>query len=236
MFILTNEYQKKVNEVKNVSDIIQDALIDDIYNGKYTPGESITQEGIAEKFGVSRFPVRDAIQKIIEQGLLKKKPRGGVIVNVFSKTYIENLYDTRKILEIASVKMVIKKISKEYIIKLKKINEEYKKALMKDDIKKAGELNDSFHESMINKKDLNNDFLYELIQIVRRRIKHPRGIARLQKFYLSQRKKYSFLRHQEYIKYLSDGNEQGLVKAVSDVIEDAKKETIIALDSNNWLR
>src|SRR5665648_307282 len=123
VFILTNEYQKKVNEVKNVSDIIQDALIDDIYNGKYTPGESITQEGIAEKFGVSRFPVRDAIQKIIEQGLLKKKPRGGVIVNVFSKTYIENLYDTRKILEIASVKMVIKKISKEYIIKLKKINE-----------------------------------------------------------------------------------------------------------------
>jgi len=231
---LANEYQKKLDGIKSVADIIYETLIDDIYNGKYKPGEIITQELVAKKFGVSRFPVRDALQKIVEQGLLKKKPRSGVVVNVFSKAYIENLYDTRKILEVAAIKMVIKKINKEDIFKLKKINEEYKKALIKNDIKKAGALNDSFHINLINKKNLNNDILHELIQTIWRRIKHPRGIARLEKSYVIQRKKYSFLRHQKIIRYLSKGNEQELVQTISDIIDHAKNEVMIALNKNNW--
>ena len=60
-----NRYKKRLNELKNVADIIQDTLIDDIYNGKYTPGENITQESIAEKFGVSQAMINRDLKKIV---------------------------------------------------------------------------------------------------------------------------------------------------------------------------
>lgn len=230
-----NKYKKKLDQLKNVSDIIYETLIEDIYSGKYKPGEVITQDSVAKMFDISRFPVRDALQRITEQGLVKKNSRNKITVKAFNRLFLENLYDSRKILEVAALKIICKKIDKDYILQLNEINQKYKIALQSNDISEAGTLNNAFHETLIKKDYLNNNVLYDLIQIVRRRVNHPRGIARLNSSYIIQRRKHSFNRHQKIINALSKKNEQEIEQTASFIIENAKNEIIDTLKKNNWL-
>jgi DNA-binding GntR family transcriptional regulator len=74
----------------------------------YPPGQRLTEEEISDEFKVSRSPVREALNMLAEASLIEKKEHKGYAVRHIDIREINELYDTRLVLELAVIKIVCK--------------------------------------------------------------------------------------------------------------------------------
>ena len=70
-----------------------------ILNGKYKPGESLTELEVSKELSVSRTPVREAFKHLESEGLLELRPNRGAVVVGIRKEDIEDIYEIRSLLE-----------------------------------------------------------------------------------------------------------------------------------------
>ena len=78
---------------------VTETLRDDIQNGRYGPGDRITEEKVAARLGVSRTPVREALRRLESEGLLVSLPWRGVVVAELDRNQVLELYAMREVLE-----------------------------------------------------------------------------------------------------------------------------------------
>ena len=94
------------------------------------PGEPLIEKQIADKLGVSRTPVREALKELKSEGLVKIIPRKGAFVAEISSRDIEEIFLLREILECTAIKMAISRIKEEDLIEIESsfnsINEDIK--------------------------------------------------------------------------------------------------------------
>ena len=83
------------------------ALKDDILNGVLPPGLQIRQEAVAEQFGVSRVPVREALRQLESEGLLTSELHRGAFVSNRSLDEVEEMLDIRQALELCALKLAL---------------------------------------------------------------------------------------------------------------------------------
>ncbi|GAB3028733.1 GntR family transcriptional regulator [Bowmanella dokdonensis] len=74
-------------------------LKQDLQQGRFNPGEVLKQRELAEQYGVSRIPVRDAVQKLKSEGWLVTHGKCGIAVPGFDPIEVEDIYLMRKHLE-----------------------------------------------------------------------------------------------------------------------------------------
>ncbi|HEV3088943.1 MAG TPA: GntR family transcriptional regulator [Candidatus Elarobacter sp.] len=90
-------------ELRRPSETRYDALVDDlreaILTGRYRPGERLVQDELAEAFGVSRIPLREALRRLEGEGLVLISPNRGAIVRPLGPKDVVDLYDVRLALE-----------------------------------------------------------------------------------------------------------------------------------------
>lgn len=79
----------------------------DITDGTLEPGAQLNEVELAASFGVSRGPVREAMQRLIQEGLLRSEPHRGVFVPVMTQDDIDDIYLAREALETAAVRTII---------------------------------------------------------------------------------------------------------------------------------
>ncbi|MBL9145279.1 MAG: GntR family transcriptional regulator [Verrucomicrobiaceae bacterium] len=70
-----------------------------IFGGRWKEGERLREVELADQFGVSRTPVREALQEIARIGLIELKPNCGAVVASFGPREIEEIYEVRALLE-----------------------------------------------------------------------------------------------------------------------------------------
>lgn len=90
----------KNNNAQVLSSDVYSVLKDRIIRWEYPPSFRITEEGLCEEFGVSRSPIREALQMLMENGLVEKEPRRGYTVKQPDLKQIEELYEVRLALEL----------------------------------------------------------------------------------------------------------------------------------------
>lgn len=78
----------------------------DIIDGTLQPGSQLNEVELASAFGVSRGPVREALQRLIQEGLLRSEPHRGVFVPMMSEEDIDDIYLAREALETAAVRRI----------------------------------------------------------------------------------------------------------------------------------
>ena len=78
---------------------VADRLREDVLSGRLRAGERLSQDGLAERFDVSRVPVRDALRTLEAEGLVSSHPRFGAAVADLSVDDLEELYEIRIALE-----------------------------------------------------------------------------------------------------------------------------------------
>jgi DNA-binding GntR family transcriptional regulator len=76
-----------------------------IIDGVYEPGDRLTEERLADDFGVSRNPVREAIRVLQAEGFLTALPRRGAVVASMSVRDLEDLFDVREALEVLAARL-----------------------------------------------------------------------------------------------------------------------------------
>jgi DNA-binding GntR family transcriptional regulator len=135
----------KVNAIKNTAEVIAHSLKQKIYEAELKPGQPLVQENIARMFGVSRVPVRDALQILVNVGIAISVPRRGIFVRPLSRKLLEELFAVRKILEGSAIEIVLQDITEELITMLREIVRKQKEALKKRDVKRNMVRNGSPH-------------------------------------------------------------------------------------------
>jgi DNA-binding GntR family transcriptional regulator len=81
------------------SESLLDALREAILTGRYAPGTRLVQDDLAEAFGVSRIPLREALRRLEGEGLVVISPNRGAIVRPLAPKDVVDLYDVRIALE-----------------------------------------------------------------------------------------------------------------------------------------
>jgi DNA-binding GntR family transcriptional regulator len=78
---------------------VQEAILNEITEGKLAPGERVIQEQIAQVLGVSRQPVQQALLLLRNKGVLRDAPGRGLIVAPLDLDYVQSMYEIRAVME-----------------------------------------------------------------------------------------------------------------------------------------
>jgi DNA-binding GntR family transcriptional regulator len=87
--------------------MVTERLRDSIVNGTLEPGSQLSEVELADGYGVSRGPVREAVQRLVQEGLLRAEPHRGVFVPVLTDGDVADVYLARQALESAAVRYII---------------------------------------------------------------------------------------------------------------------------------
>lgn len=97
-----------------------------IIQGKYKPGEKLSQDALSRQLGVSRSPIRDAIHRLTTEGLLISKPHSGAVVFQMSVESVQEIYDTRILLEQYCAVRSCERVTPETYAKVEEANQSMK--------------------------------------------------------------------------------------------------------------
>lgn len=149
--------KKKVIIAQEIVEDIKRAII----KRNIKPGEKINETKIAKAMGVSRSPVRDALQQLRKEGIVVNIPYKGTFVSMMGIKDIEDMYELRALLEAYSLEKIIDcKNNEKLIKKLKLIVYEIENAIKNKNFKKLSEKDVEFHREIC--KFTSNNKLIEI--------------------------------------------------------------------------
>jgi DNA-binding GntR family transcriptional regulator len=90
---------------------VRDLLEEAILGGELKPGERLRAEALAQRFGTSRTPIREALLQLEGQGLVEVEPNRGAVVRTFDRDDVLDLYEVRALLEPAAAARAAQRIS-----------------------------------------------------------------------------------------------------------------------------
>jgi DNA-binding GntR family transcriptional regulator len=125
-----------------------DTLKSSILSGRLVQGERLTEEHLAEELGVSRTPVREALHKLEQDGLIEPLGSRGFCIPMDSQEEIEDLFELRAVLEGYTLKMICERITDEQIVNLEEILEKANHALRRERIDEVFQWNTQFHDTL----------------------------------------------------------------------------------------
>jgi DNA-binding GntR family transcriptional regulator len=129
----------------SASDLIFEALREAIARGDVKEGEALRQDHIARLFNVSRIPVREALTRLEEQGLVSTQRYRGAVVSTLSIDEIREIFEFRALLEPEVLRQSVARMSDEALEKAKGFATAF---ATEPDGAHWGELNRRFHYSL----------------------------------------------------------------------------------------
>lgn len=143
-------------------------LKEKILKNKLLPGDKLIEMEIASNLGVSRTPVREALKKLEEDGLVTSFPRKSYIVSKISVKEAKNLYIVRKSLEPLAVELLAQKGLGENTKYFQDVNEELRLAIENKDEELAQNLIIEWNMALVS--CLNNEILVEVMNMINKRL------------------------------------------------------------------
>lgn len=143
-----------------MADVVYESLRDAVVEGRYEPGEKLIQEQVADQLGVSRTPVRDALNRLAHEGLVRAVHGSGYLVSDLTDQDITEVFQVRERLETLALGMSCGKLDRLQVARIRTLIEEMAAA----DATDAGaqfDLNRRFHQAMI--EPCGNRFLLMLL-------------------------------------------------------------------------
>lgn len=183
-----------LNDYQPLREVIFNTLRDAIIVGELRPGERLMEVKLAEKMGVSRTPIREAIRKLELEGLVDILPRKGAHVADLSIKDIVNVLEVRASLDGLATSLAAEKITDEELKELKHISNQFAGFVEKDNLQGSIKKDVEFHDIIYRAS--RNDKLIQIISNLREQVQRFRVI---------------------YIKDYSDGRE--LIKEHEEIYE-----------------
>lgn len=152
------------NEPQRLSDAVFKTLHKAILDGQLAPGEWLRQEALANELGVSQITVREALNKLVSEGLCIRVPYKGVRVISLSMADLEDIYEIRRLLEGLAAEVAAGRITPEELAQMRAILPD---TVVDEDpasIDRAREANREFHEIAIRASG--RQFLIQILRQV----------------------------------------------------------------------
>ncbi len=143
-------HSMEIKNYKPLGEVVFDYLRNAILSGELKPGERLMEVAIAEKLGVSRTPVREAIRKLEKEKFVIMIPRKGAYVADLTKKDILEVLEIRKELEGFAAQLAASRMEPEELEKLGTILEDFNTCLEDMDKKRMIEVDNAFHSTIFD--------------------------------------------------------------------------------------
>lgn len=127
---------------RKVFAVLEDAVL----NGKYRPGESLTEGRLAAELGVSRTPIREALTQLEHEGLVQLVPNKGALVTGISQKDIQDIYTIRMLIEGLAARWAAENIDEQELKDLQNAIELEEFYTLKNDLEQLIRLDSRFHQ------------------------------------------------------------------------------------------
>jgi DNA-binding GntR family transcriptional regulator len=155
---------------QSLSDAVVDRIRAAIWSGVYAPGDRLVERRLAHEFGISHIPLREALARLTEEGLVEKLPRRGARVASLTPQMLEEVSSLRVVLEQFVVRRLKDRFTDEAHAELQEIVDRMVEAAEKHDLVRVHELDQQFHQRLWEQTD--HTLLVELAAQMRSRTSH----------------------------------------------------------------
>lgn len=143
---MTSNFQINMDEYLPLRDVVFKTLRQAILKGELEPGERLMEIQLAERLGVSRTPIREAIRKLELEGLVLMIPRKGAEVAKISEQNMRDVLEVRRSLEELAIDLACQRMSPEELLELQETEKEFAKAIQNGDAMMIAQTDEKYHD------------------------------------------------------------------------------------------
>lgn len=220
---MSGEITTMINEYLPLRDVVFQTLRQAILRGELKPGERLMEIHLAQRLGVSRTPIREAIRKLELEGLVVMIPRRGAVVASITEKDLKDVLEVRRTLEIMAAEVACERITPELLKELEKAGEEFQRLKASGDITKLAAADVKFHEIIYEATD--NARLVSLLNNLREQM------YRYRLEYLKDTGSHDRLNaeHQKIYNSIRSGDKETVAAAVCEHIDNQQKAILMAI-------
>jgi DNA-binding GntR family transcriptional regulator len=134
---------------QNLVNIARDAIEKDIFERVLRPDRRLIESELADKLGLSRTPVREALRQLEVKGLITKLPTGGYVVTYYTADDVRNVFEIREALETLALKLACDRASEGQIACAEECCDQFDNVIS-DPHNGGVDWNNIFHEELYN--------------------------------------------------------------------------------------
>jgi DNA-binding GntR family transcriptional regulator len=210
------------NYAKSLEQSVFLRLEEEILNGDLKKGDTLTENSLSSRLGVSRTPVRAALHHLAEEGLVKIEANRGVTVVGVSESDLIDIYTIRMRLEGLASHQAAKSISAKDLEELRESVELSEFYIRKRDTEHLKELDSKFHEIIYRASS--NPRLDKILSELHRNIRVYRKLS----LSVSDRLERSVEEHREILSAIESGNADEADRLTTDHIRQAMESVLSA--------
>jgi DNA-binding GntR family transcriptional regulator len=197
-----------------------------IFAHELTPGMWIDEQMLAEQYGISRTPLREALKVLASEGLVELKPRRGCYVTEISRQDLDDIFPLMAMLEGRCAAEAVKNAKAADLTALKAIHESLESAARDGRIDAFFEANQAFHKKI---QELSgNRWLLSVIQDLRKVLK----LSRLHSLSLEGRLQQSLDEHRAILATMLSGDAARAERLMHDHLLSGR-EALVKMDNKN---
>lgn len=200
-----------MNATSTATPSLRDRIEEAIVSGQFRPGDRLEEQSLAELYGVSRTPVREALRQLQEAGLVEIKPRRGAAVTVVGPAELIHMFEVMGGLEGMAGRLAARRLNEETKRELLSCHEACRAALTQGSDAYYYE-NERFHMAIYRASG--NPFLEEQARSLHRRLKPYRRIQLRSLNRIEQ----SFAEHDKIVTAIINGHSSDAEQALWDHI------------------
>ena len=214
---MKDDFQIQMDEYLPLRDVVFQTLHRAILKGELKPGERLMEVHLANRLGVSRTPVREAIRKLELEGLVRVIPRKGAEVADITIRDLEEVLAVRLALEVLAVQDACEHITEKQLRNLKWAANEFRHSLNGNDITDCAHADMKFHEAIY--EATNNRRLVQILNNLREQMYRYRAE------YLKDKSIYQTLlqEHEAIYRALKEHDREKAGQVIWSHIENQKK-------------
>lgn len=158
---MQNNFTMQMNEFLPLRDVVFNTLRQAILTGELKPGERLMEIHLADKLGVSRTPIREAIRKLELEGLVTMIPRKGAEVARITEKSMNDVLEVRRAMDALCAELACERITDEETEQLRQACVAFETAVKTRDVKKIAQADVELHDIIV--KATGNQRLVQLI-------------------------------------------------------------------------
>lgn len=201
---------------RNLLDKVYTYLKEEIITNKLKPGSRISYEELSNKLQISKTPLRDAINRLEEDGLVEVKPRSGTFVKNIEMGDVIDSYQVRKALELLALELASKRLAKSQIDEMINEMNQVDEDISKGNYESFFILDRKFHQWIIESSE--NNLLIKTMLGIEAQIRRLTILTTNN----SERPKLSNQQHQAILYYMSQDNVDKAKEIMACHIDEAK--------------
>ena len=155
----------------SLADRVFDELENKILDGKYKAGELLTETHLSDELGVSRTPIREAIRRLAQDGLIEETTRGALVLGITADE-VATIYEIRARIEGYAARLFAERVSDDVLRELRENVELQEFYISRAAAESSGDLDTRFHEIIY--ENCGSRVLYDLLSSLHKKVRRYR--------------------------------------------------------------